>query len=199
MMELWRRLAFRLPELRLEGERIVLRPPALEDFGSWANLRAGSQDFLVPWEPEWPRDSLSFGHYRRRQRQAERDWRDGAAHGFHIFARSDGALVGAVTLRHIVRAALQGASVGYWVGQPHARKGYMTEALALTLDHAFGPLGLHRVEAACLPENEASVGLVTKLGFQREGLARRYIKINGAWRDHALFAMLADDWRGKKG
>ena len=86
-------------------------------------------------------------------------------------------------------------SLGYWTGAPYARQGYMTEAVACVLDHAFGRLNLHRVEAACLPHNDASRGLLLKCGFKEEGLGRGYLKIDGRWRDHLLFAILRDDPR----
>ena len=109
--------------------------------------------------------------------------------------RRDDALLGGITFSNVRRGVAQSASLGYWIGAPHAHQGYMTEALSAVLDFAFDHLALHRVEAACLPDNEASQGLLLKIGFQDEGYARQYLRINGRWQDHRLFALLKGDKR----
>ncbi len=163
------------------------------DFAEWALLRAQSRDFLRPWEPTWPRDDLSRSSFRRRIRHYQRDIRSDYAYPFFIFNKYDNTFIGGITLGNIRRGVAQSGTIGYWVGERHARKGYMSTALPLLMEYAFSTLELHRIEAACLPENAASIGLLKKCGFQQEGYARRYLRIDGAWRDHVLFALLADD------
>ena len=179
----------------LKGARIFLRPPQLADFEQWAALRAESRDFLQPWEPTWPPDDLTPAAWRRRLRSYWRELREGTALPLLIFDRHTQVLLGGLTLSNIRRGNAQAGTLGYWIGARHARRGYMTEAVRLLLGHAFGELSLHRVEAACLPENEPSRRLLEKCGFRREGYARRYLRINGEWRDHLLYAILAEDWQ----
>jgi ribosomal-protein-alanine N-acetyltransferase len=109
--------------------------------------------------------------------------------------RVDGVLLGAVELSQIVRGRLHSAYLGYWIGAPFARQGYMTEGLGLSLDHAFGRLRLHRLEANLQPGNDASRALVERLGFRREGYSPRYLKLGGRWRDHERWAILSEEWR----
>jgi ribosomal-protein-alanine N-acetyltransferase len=180
---------------RLDGERLFLRPPERGDYEAWATLRAQSRDFLVPWEPSWPPDALSRASFRARVARYADDWRTDQAYNFFIF-RPDETLVGGVGLSNLRRGVAETASLGYWVGEPHARQGYMTAALPLVLDFAFEQLHLHRVEAACLPSNIPSRALLAKIGFQQEGHARHYLRIEGKWQDHLLFAILRQDWAG---
>lgn len=180
---------------RLEGRRVYLRPPRHRDWRAWSELRAASRSFLVPWEPTWQRDALGHAAYRRRLRLMSFEWRDDAGYSFLIFRRSDDVLIGGVTLSHLRRGVSQTASLGYWVGAAFARQGLMSEALTLLLPFAFDRLGLHRVEAACLPHNVASRGLLTKLGFREEGYAREYLKIDGTWQDHVLYGLLRSELR----
>ncbi|HEY0835006.1 MAG TPA: GNAT family protein, partial [Azospirillum sp.] len=121
---------------------------------------------------------------------------DDEAYSFLVFERGTDALVGGLGLSNVRRGVAQMATLGYWVGQPYARRGHVSGATRLVLDFAFGQLGLHRVEAACLPTNEASRGLLEKVGFTHEGYARGYLRIDGAWRDHVLYAVLREEWRG---
>lgn len=181
------------PRVRLIGPRVLLRPPARRDAEAWSALRRQSQDFLQPWEPAWPSDGATRAAFRRRRAQILADWAARTGYGVLIFRRDDNALLGGVTLSNVRRGVAGASSLGYWIGAPHARHGYMTEAVACVLDFAFGALDLHRVEAACLPENEASRRLLVKTGFHEEGLARGYLKINGRWRDHRTFAVLKED------
>ena len=173
---------------------MYLRPPRDGDWASWAELRGSSRAFLEPWEPAWPGDALTRSAYRRRLRQVLEEWDLDSAYGFHIFHRRAESLVGGITLSNVRRGASQSGTVGYWIGQIHARKGHMTEALGCVADFAFGRLGLHRLEAACLPPNEASRRLLLKVGFVEEGYAEGYLRINGAWHDHVLFGMIEERW-----
>ena len=184
-----------LPEVALSGPRVTLRPPRRVDYPAWASLRQQSRDFLEPWEPAWPEDALSRASWRRRLRRAASEWRDDSGYAFHLVLRDAGQLVGAATLSNVRRGVSQAASLGYWVGEAHARQGYMSEAVPLVLEFAFEQLGLHRLEAACLPSNEPSRALLARSGFTEEGLARRYLRIRGRWEDHLLFAILRDDPR----
>ena len=183
----------------LEGPRLQLRPPAAMDFPAWRELREASRDFLVPWEPSWPADATAAMAFRQRLHYGKREWKTDQSYGFLIFRREDGRLVGGVTLGQMRRGVAQAASLGYWVGAPYQRRGYMTEALTLLIEHGFGAMGLHRIEAACLPENAASRGLLLKLGFREEGRARQFLRINGRWQDHMLFALIASDPRPRFG
>ena len=176
--------------LSLQGQAVRLRAPRWRDYPAWSNLRQVSRDFLQPWEPVWPEDDLERAAYRRRLATYAREMDAGSAYPFFIFRTCDDALVGGVTISNIRRGVAQMCTIGYWMGQPYAGQGHMTAALKPLVAFAFGELGLHRVEAACLPENEASHRLLIKSGFREEGMACAYLKINGRWRDHLLFGMV---------
>ena len=178
-------------EAPLETPALYLRPPQMRDWRAWAELRALSREFLSPWEPTWPGDALARSTYRRRIRRQLRDGQDDIGYAFFLFRRSDDALLGGMTLSNVQRGAAQSCSVGYWIGRPHAQRGHMSEALTGLLGYCFGPLGLHRVEAACMPGNTASRKLLEKTGFRCEGHARAYLKIAGAWHDHLLYAAIS--------
>ena len=180
---------------QIEGRRVFLRPPRDADWRAWAELRGLSRDFLEPWEPVWPADALSRAAFRRRVRMVGAEWREDLGYSWLMFRRGDGVLLGGVTLSNVRRGVAQSGSLGYWIGQPHAHRGYMTEALEALLSYAFERIGLHRVEAACLPHNTASKGLLHKLGFVEEGHAREYLRINGSWQDHVLYGLLKADLR----
>lgn len=180
---------------RLKHGRVYLRPARQSDWREWAVLRAESRDFLVPWEPSWSSDSLSRSAFRRRLRSHEAEWQRGTGYSFLMFHGEDDALLGGVTLSNVRRGVAQSANLGYWVGERFARQGYMTEGLTAALDFAFERLALHRIEAACLPGNLASQALLRKIGFQEEGYSRQYLRINGRWQDHRVFAVLQGDSR----
>ena len=183
------------PELPpvLRNERILLRTPEVGDFEAWMRLRMASRTFLTPWEPQWPSNDLTRSAYRFRIKRYLRDIQDDEAYPFFIFSTDGRTLLGAISLSNVRRGVAQMATLGYWIGEPFARQGYMTNAVRLVSAFAFDHLQLHRVEAACLPHNAASIGLLRKCGFRQEGLARRYLRINGAWQDHLLFARLNED------
>ncbi|HEY1430594.1 MAG TPA: GNAT family protein [Stellaceae bacterium] len=174
---------------RLTGDRVFLRAPERGDYEAWASLRAGSRDFLSPWEPSWPPDALSRASFRSRITRYAEDWRTDQAYNFFIFARDD-TLIGGIGLSNIRRGVSETASLGYWVGERFARQRYMSSALPLVVDFAFERIGLHRLEAACLPSNIPSRSLLARAGFQQEGYAREYLCIAGKWQDHLLFAIL---------
>jgi [ribosomal protein S5]-alanine N-acetyltransferase len=178
---------------RIEGDGVFVRHPRPGDFEAWALLRGASRAFLTPWEPAWTEDELSRAAYRRRLRRYAEDIQAGRSAPFFVFRAEDDALVGGVTLSNIRRGVAQTASLGYWAGEAHARRGYTGAAVQTVLRYAFDFLNLHRVEAATLPENAPSRALLMKLGFQQEGLAREYLRINGVWRDHVLYGRLRLD------
>jgi [ribosomal protein S5]-alanine N-acetyltransferase len=186
-------LAESLPAI--DGDGVTLRAPQMVDFAEWAALRELSRDFLTPWEPIWPADDLTRGAFRRRVRRYAEDLRTDQAYAFFIFRKADNALIGGLTLANVRRGVAQAGSLGYWMGAPYAGRGHMTSAVHALVPFAFGPLRLHRLEAACIPSNLASIRLLEKTGFVREGVARQYLCINGLWQDHLLYALLNADVR----
>lgn len=177
----------------VRGDGVFLRPAEMSDFHDWSRLREHSRSFLAPWEPVWPSDDLTRAAFRRRiKRHAEEMARD-EAFPLLIFRARDKALVGGLTIGQIRRGVAQSATIGYWLGVNHAGQGYMSRALRAALSYCFSNLRLHRVEAACLPTNIASIRVLESAGFKREGLARSYLRINGRWQDHLLFAVLEND------
>ncbi|MGH6876306.1 MAG: GNAT family N-acetyltransferase [Rhizomicrobium sp.] len=177
----------------VNGEGVYLRYPRVADFPPWASLRSESRTFLAPWEPAWATDELSKGAFRRRLKRYQREAREDAAYAFFVFRAADHALLGGCTLSNVRRGVTQCCALGYWVGERFARQGHMSDAVRALVPFIFRTLGLHRIEAACLPSNEASRNLLAKAGFRQEGLARRYLQINGEWQDHVLFALLSED------
>jgi ribosomal-protein-alanine N-acetyltransferase len=177
----------------LHGDGIYLRYPQMSDFAAWAALRGESREFLAPWEPTWAADELSRSAFRRRIRRYQREIRSDLSYPFFVFRRADDLLMGGCTLSNVRRGVTQSASIGYWIGERYARRGHMYAALTTILPFVFQVLALHRLEAACIPDNKASRALLLKVGFREEGRARRYLQINGEWRDHVLFALLEDD------
>jgi [ribosomal protein S5]-alanine N-acetyltransferase len=168
----------------------MLRPPAMDDFAAWANLRKSSRKFLEPWEPEWADDEFVRSSFRYRLHIYNKLSQEERSQALFIFAAKTNHLMGAINLNNIRRGAAQTATLGYWIGESYARQGFMTNAVQVLLNHCFGDMGLHRIEAACLPSNQASISLLIRSGFEQEGYAKSYIKIAGRWQDHLLFAHL---------
>jgi [ribosomal protein S5]-alanine N-acetyltransferase len=191
-MAFFRTINFSDPMPTVAGDGVVLRAPQITDYAEWAAVREQSRDFLTPWEPTWPDDDLTRSAYRRRIRRYVEDLRADQSYAFIIVRSSDNALVGGLTLANIRRGVAQAASVGYWMGQTYVRQGYMTAAVGAVIPFAFNTLRLHRLEAACIPTNIASIRLLEKTGFVREGYARDYLCINGQWQDHLLYGRLKD-------
>ena len=160
-------------------------------------LRTASRDYLTPWEPSWAPDHLSRRAFSNRVYWANRSILGGTAVPLFLVRREDETLVGAITLDNIRRGPAQSGTLGYWTGLPFARHGYMREAIAALVHHAFTTMDLSRVEAACLPENVASRGLLESSGFKYEGVAQSYLQINGRWRTHVLYSALRLDRRGR--
>jgi ribosomal-protein-alanine N-acetyltransferase len=180
----------------IRGDRVMLRTPALSDFPQWGRLREESRGFLAPWEPIWPADDLTKLAYRRRLRRYLREIRNGTGYPFFVFSPDGDTLLGGLTLAQIQRGVTQSAVLGYWMGARHAGKGLMTAAVRAVIGFAFDTIHLNRLEAACLPRNAASIRLLEKVGFTREGYARKYLCIDGRWQDHVLYGLVRDDPRG---
>jgi len=177
----------------IRGGEVYMRYPRMPDFAAWARLRHESREFLTPWEPSWASDELTKGAFRRRIKRYQKETRHDSAYAFFVFRYDDDALMGGCTLSNVRRGVTQCCALGYWIGERFAGQGYMYDAVRALIPFIFTTLGLHRIEAACLPTNEPSKNLLVKTGFRQEGIARRYLQINGEWRDHVLFALLSDE------
>lgn len=177
-------------------DRLELRPPQHDDYKAWSTLRNDSREFLQVWEPDWASDHLTATSFRARVKWASRSIDDGRAAPLLLIRSRDQEIIGGLTIDNIRRGPAMACTFGYWVGEQHARRGYMTETLIAARQYVFDELGLSRVEAACLPENKSSRGLLEKCGFKYEGVAQSYLQIAGRWRTHVLYAALRDDRRG---
>lgn len=189
---------FRREAPALKGETVWLRPPTADDHQEWAALRRDSRAFLEPWEPRWAPDELSRHAWRQRLKRYREETDQGTGVSFLIFENAGGRLAGGISVGNIRRGVAQSAQIGYWMGERFAGRGLMLEALRLIVPYAFETLRLHRLEAACIPKNARSVRLLEKAGFRREGLLRGYLKINGAWQDHYLYALIAEEHQAKE-
>lgn len=178
---------------RIDGQKVYLRQARVADYQAWADLRRESAAFLKPWEPRWAQDSLTKEGFKRRVKYYARGAKLGESFSFLLFARGDDTLLGGATLSGIRRGSAMSASLGYWMGAPHAGHGYMTDGVMALLQWCFDDLHLHRIEAACIPGNMPSTRVLEKAGFTEEGFARGYRRIDGRWQDHRLFAINAGD------
>jgi ribosomal-protein-alanine N-acetyltransferase len=176
----------------LRGDGVFLRPAEMRDFDQWCALRERSRVFLTPWEPIWPADDLTRAAFRRRIRAYTEEIESDEAYPFLIF-REDETLVGGLTIGQVRRGVSQTATLGYWMGEPFAGRGYMSRAVRAAAHFTFGSLRLHRLEAACLPNNLASIRVLETCGFLKEGYARSYLRISGRWQDHLLYALIESD------
>ncbi|MDE2029746.1 MAG: GNAT family N-acetyltransferase [Alphaproteobacteria bacterium] len=192
---------FRMPPRRprppidtvLDGPRLLLRAGDAAEWRAWRTMREVSREYLVPWEPQWPADALSYGYYCSLLRRQWREWRAGRGFAFTIFVKGNApkpVLAGGITLGDIVYAAAQKGTIGYWLGKPYTGQGYMTEAVGMVCDFAFDILRLQRVEASCMPSNEASKTVLRRAGFEEEGFAKAYLQINGQREDHILWGRM---------
>ena len=183
--------------VHIRTERMLLRPPQHSDFRAWTSLRRASCEFLIPWEPTWAPDHLTRRSFTNRVYWSGRSIAGGTALPLFLVRQRDDVLLGAITLDNIRRGPAQAGTLGYWVGAPFARQGYMTEAVKAVVDYAFGELDLSRIESACLPENAASRAVLERCAFKYEGVAQSYLQIAGRWRTHVLYANLRADRRGR--
>ncbi len=180
----------------LEGRRVVLRPLRTDDFEAWRGVRERSADWLLKWEPRLPpgqpdptRSSAAFA---ARCSARQREWQLGSGYGFGIFVGS--RFAGEINLSGLQRGPFQNAYVGYWIGEEFAGEGYVPEALVVLARFAFEELGLHRIQVAIIPRNRNSRRVVEKLALREEGLAERYLEINGVWEDHVRYAITSEEW-----
>mgnify|MGYP001411807818 FL=1 len=184
-----------LSKKKLTGERVFLRPPKRRDALKWQKLRMSSKSFLVPWEPSWDASSCTRRAYLRYFKNSNYLANMDRAYSFLIFKNEDKTLLGGINIGNVRRGVSQSASLGYWIGEKYSRNGYMKEALKLLIPSLFVDLRLNRIEAATLEENIASKNLLKKIGFKKEGVLRKYLKINGTWRDHILYGLLENDFK----
>jgi len=185
------------PETNLRGFRITLRPPSLNDWEQWAQVREANKDHIQPFDPRWPSKAYSYDLFERRVHRQAREWDLGLANAFLIFKNEDNSLIGGMNINNICRGAAQYAALGYWLDQGHEGQGYMTETLRMTLQYCFEGLNLHRVNASCLAHNTRSKKTLLKAGFKEEGFAEKYLQIDGRWQDHELFGLPIENWQEK--
>lgn len=188
-----------LPRVRLDGPRIYLQPPCMKDWRDWCEVRARNEAYLKPFEPLWPENCLNKNFFRRRLCRQQCDWEQQLARYFLIRRNDTGALIGGININNLQFGAARHGSLGYWIDEAHQGHGYMGEAISLVLSYAFMGLGLMRVHAACVPENDKSKRLILRSGLKEEGFAPAYLQINGAWRDHHLFAITRADYLSATG
>ncbi|WP_319519522.1 GNAT family protein [uncultured Martelella sp.] len=190
--------ALRRRGFAIQSETHLLRLPRASDFQAWRQLRIQSRAFLQPWEPLWNVDDMSARAFRRRIDRLNRDFDEGTSIQLFIFLKETDTLVGGITIGLIRRGVAQMCTLGYWMGEPYAGKGHMFAALQIVIPYIFQELSLHRIEAACIPSNRRSASLLQKAGFTKEGHLQKYLRINGQWQDHHLYALLKDDHRAKR-
>jgi [ribosomal protein S5]-alanine N-acetyltransferase len=184
----------------LKGRRITLRPLTVSDFPQWQEVRRRSHDWLVSWEPRRPPGSPdvvdSRSAFAARCRARERERQLGTGYGFGIFVGP--RLCGEINVNGVQRGPFQSAYVGYWIDEACAGRGYVPEAVVVLARHAFEDLSLHRLQIAIIPRNAASRRVVDKLGIRDEGVAVRYLEINGRWEDHIRYAITAEEWKDRR-
>lgn len=181
---------------RLTSERLVLRAPRTADVAELRRVLRKNHEHLAPWNPlprpgEDPTTITAVSNLILRQR---REWKDGRSYGFYLAARdTPDRIIGRVALNGVMRGAMHGAYLGYWMDADHLGAGLCTEGIRAVLDFAFGTAELHRIQAAIMPRNARSLRVIEKLGFRREGYAERYLQIAGTWEDHILFARTREE------
>ncbi len=184
------------PPTQLRGRRVLLRPLVLADFEAWREVRQRNRNWLIKWEPKpppgQPDDTESKPAFNARCGAREREWQLGTGYGFGIFV--DGALAGEINLSGVQRGPFQNSYVGYWMDEAQAGNGYVPESLVAVSRFAFDDLRLHRLQVAIIPRNRASRRVVEKLDLREEGVAVRYLAINGRWEDHIRYALTSEEW-----
>ena len=184
----------------LRGRRVTLRPLVADDFEQWREVRRRSADWLLKWEPRpapgQPDVARSRQAFVARCAARQREWQLGTGYGFGIFL--GGHFVGEINLSAVQRGPFQNAYVGYWIDEVHAGNSYVPEALVVLIRFGFEKLRLHRLQVAIIPRNTASRRVVEKLGLREEGIAERYLEIDGTWEDHIRYAMTAEEWKVRR-
>lgn len=183
-----------LPDLELTSDRLLMRPARIDDWQHWVEVRGKNIEHLQPFEPRWGKNWDQADFFERRLERQAREWRIGQARSFLIFENNTRSLIGGMNINNICRGAAQHCTLGYWISKTHEGQGLMKEAVRLTLEYCFGDLKLHRVNCSCLLHNERSKHLLLSLGFEEEGMAKKYLQINGAWQDHLLFGLPRETW-----
>lgn len=187
---------------RLIGSRVLLRPLRAADFGAWRDIRLASRTWLEPWEPlpdpGAPDPAESADAFKARCGAWDRQRQFDAAHGFGLFLTESERLIGEVSLGAMQRGPFQSASIGYWVDERHAGRGYVPEGVALIMRYGFVDLGLHRLEAAIVPRNTSSRRVAEKLGLRDEGTAQRFLQIRGVYEDHVRYAITVEEWQARR-
>ena len=168
----------------------ILRPPMKRDWGEWVAIRRYNEEFLQPYEPSWSSNYQDQDYYLRRLARQKTEWDAGRGAYFLIYHAKNHNLIGGVNLNNICYGAARYASLGYWLDKDYEGQGYMRESIAAIIDYAFNTLELRRLNAACLIDNNRSVRLLQSLGFEEEGLAKKYLQIDGEWQDHRLFGLI---------
>lgn len=182
--------------LRLYGKRVTLRPLAAQDFESWSEVRNRNGSWLQPWEPQIPYISPDPSNNRDAftNRCAGRDRERMAGSNFSFGVFIDGVFAGEINLNNVIRGAMQCGTIGYWIDEARAGNGYIAEAMVLLTRFAFVELHLHRVEVCIIPRNTNSRRVMEKLEFREEGIALRFLEINGVWEDHVRYGFTTEDW-----
>lgn len=186
--------------VNLYGKRVMLRPLAAQDFRAWSEVRQRNADWLTVWEPRRP-DQLADpttnrSAFNARCQQRDRDRTSGTAYQFGLFI--DRQIAGEVNLNNVIRGAMQSGTVGYWIDQRHAGHSYVAEAVVVVMQFAFEQLQLHRMEICIVPRNERSIRIMEKLAIREEGVAQRYLEINGVWEDHVRYGITIEDWHERR-
>lgn len=184
----------------LVSRRLRLRPLTADDWDAWSEVRRRCGEWLTRWEPSplpgRPDPAFSRDTFVARVGARNREWQLGTGYGFGIFV--DKAFAGEINVGSIQRGPFQNAYVGYWIDEAHAGQGYMPEAVVACLQFSFENLGLHRVQISIIPRNRASRRVVEKLDLRMEGVAERYLQINGVWEDHCRYAVTVEEWQRRR-
>lgn len=188
------------PPLRLRGARVTMRPLEPSDYDAWSEVRLRNAAWLEPWEPQRlegaPDPARDRQAFERRCAARDRERQMGTAYALGLYV--DGTLAGEVNLSNVARGAMQSGTIGYWIDRDRAGRGYVAEGVVVVARFAFEDLGLHRVEVCVIPRNHNSRRVMEKLGFRQEGLAERFLEINGTWEDHLRFGFTAEEWRARR-
>ena len=185
-----------VPRIRLEDGTTAIRPSSPDDLSELVALRIANRDHTGPWEPVRDASFYTAAGQRLELDLDARAWASGSAYPFSVLDAGDGdRLIGRVALANVVRGAWQNATLGYWIDGASGGRGHATRAVGLALRFAFEHANLHRVQPAVIPRNVASLRVIERNGFRREGRAARYLRINGVWEDHDIFALTAEEWR----
>jgi len=186
--------------LRLYGRRVVLRPLTAQDFAEWSEVRRRNEEWLTPWEPRRPPAGLdptvNRDAFVARCAARDRDASAGLAYGFGVFA--DQRLAGEVNLNHVLRGAMQSGTIGYWIDRARAGQGLIAESVVVVAKFAFEQLDLHRLEICIVPRNTNSRRVMEKLGLREEGIASRFLEINGVWEDHVRYGITVEEWNERR-